>query len=130
MKINISIMDSGILPTKTKNTNFSYNVCVPENVLIKPHESKVVSLKLKIIVPDDYYFELIPIKPFNKQLLIKSETPGITNCGFAGEIKLNIKNICADYVLITPTEPVCQIDIKHHYSFEFNEVDNVINSSK
>ena len=45
-------------------------------------------------------------------------------------MKLNIKNICADYVLITPTEPICHINIKHRYNFEFNEVNDALNSRK
>jgi dUTP pyrophosphatase len=82
-----------------------------EEIIIKPNETKLVSLGLKIEIPKGYVGRLFNLH----EMLILSNDVGVIDSDYRGDIKCIFYNPTKDSIKISKEKKIARLMIEKHY---------------
>lgn len=129
MKIQIKkLQDSAILPERGSASAAGYDLfaCMDEDVVIKPHETKMIGTGLAAAIPDGYFGGIFARSGLSsKEGLRPANCTGVVDADYRGEMKVALHNDSEVERLVTVGEKIAQLVVLPFLSVEFDEVDTL-----
>lgn len=97
---------------------------LPESVLLKPLERKLIPTGIFIELPDGYECQIRP----RSGLALKSgitvlNTPGTIDADYRGEIGIIIVNLSSEPFVVNNGDRICQMVVARHSTVEWESVE-------
>lgn len=141
MKIQIKkLSDNAIIPTRGSEGAAGYDLYSTENVDLYPSERYLFKTDISMVIPEGYYGKIAPRSglAFKNGISVLGGIIDQDYRGNIGVILLNTQMIDLDNedgysaipVKITKNQRIAQIIFEKYYTAEFEEVDNLEDSSR
>ncbi|SOB90657.1 dUTP diphosphatase [Pseudobutyrivibrio ruminis] len=134
MNINILRMtDSAKLPERGSVSAAGYDLFadVAEDVIIAPHETKMIGTGLAMEIPEGYFGGIFARSGLSaKEGLRPANCVGVVDSDYRGEIKVALHNDGEQARVITPAEKIAQLVVVPFLSVDFNEVSNLSDTAR
>ncbi len=103
--------------------------CAEEyEVSISPGNNQLIKTGVKVELPDHIMASIHPRSGLAKKGIVA--ITGIIDCGFRGEIKVNLINHSNQEVTISPGDRIAQLVFNPLVRPEFQQVDDISNSAR
>lgn len=104
---------------------------LPEPVLLKPLERRLIPTGLYIELPIGYEAQIRPRSGLAlKKGITVLNTPGTIDADYRGEIGIILINLSADEVIIESGERICQMIVSRHDVVRWEEVEILAESDR
>jgi dUTP pyrophosphatase len=136
MKVKIKLIDKSLPHPEYKTSgSVAFDLCVRENVTIKPFVATLIPLNIIVETPPGYFLLLVPRSstPMKKSLIITNGIGVIDQdyCGENDEIKLQVLNYSNQDVIVEKGERIAQaMLVKIQQIEEFKIVDKMNDKSR
>lgn len=129
MKIEIKkLQDSAVLPERGSASAAGYDLfaCMEEDVVIKPHETKMIGTGLAAAIPEGYLGGIFARSGLSsKEGLRPANCTGVVDADYRGEIKVALHNDSEVERVVTVGEKIAQLVVLPFLSVEFDEVETL-----
>lgn len=129
MKIEIKkLQDSAILPERGSVSAAGYDLfaCMESDVVIKPHETKMIGTGLAAAIPEGYFGGIFARSGLSsKEGLRPANCTGVVDADYRGEIKVALHNDSEIERIVIVGEKIAQLVVLPFLSVEFDEVDTL-----
>lgn len=134
MLVKIKKLDpKATIPTCGSTLSAGYDVyaCLPEDISIPPHQTKVISTGLAIEPPSGYYFALVARSGLaTKQGLRLANCYAVCDEDYRGEYKVPLYNDSDTPRKIKSGDRIAQMILTAYHTCEFSEVDELSDTSR
>jgi len=129
MKINITkLSNTAKLPDRGSEYAAGYDLFadIQEDVLINPHETKMIGTGLAMEIPEGYWGGVFARSGLSaKEGLRPANCTGVVDSDYRGEVKVALHNDSNETRTVTPQEKIAQLVVVPFLSVEFNEVNEL-----
>jgi dUTP pyrophosphatase len=129
MKIEIKkLQESAVLPERGSASAAGYDLfaCMEEDVVIKPHETKMIGTGLAGAIPEGYFGGIFARSGLSsKEGLRPANCTGVVDADYRGEIKVALHNDSEVERVVTVGEKIAQLVVLPFLSVEFDEVETL-----
>ncbi|MBQ1902166.1 MAG: dUTP diphosphatase [Lachnospiraceae bacterium] len=129
MRIEIKkLQDSAILPERGSVSAAGYDLfaCMESDVVIKPHETKMIGTGLAAAIPEGYFGGIFARSGLSsKEGLRPANCTGVVDADYRGEIKVALHNDSEIERIVIVGEKIAQLVVLPFLSVEFDEVDTL-----
>lgn len=133
--VKIKLLDGGILPTKAHNDDAAWDCYAREEVTLKD-EAVLIPLGFCLELPKGYHAEIVPRSSIGRSRLMMSNSIGIIDAGYRGELKACYKTV--DWtawfnrkcVIIEKGTRICQMLIVKDPEVQLVQVDELGDSER
>lgn len=129
MKIEIKkLQESAVLPERGSVSAAGYDLfaCMEEDVVIKPHETKMIGTGLAAAIPEGYFGGIFARSGLSsKEGLRPANCTGVVDADYRGEIKVALHNDSEVERVVTVGEKIAQLVVLPFLSVEFDEVETL-----
>jgi dUTP pyrophosphatase len=129
MKIEIKkLQESAVLPERGSASAAGYDLfaCMEEDVVIKPHETKMIGTVLAAAIPEGYFGGIFARSGLSsKEGLRPANCTGVVDADYRGEIKVALHNDSEVERVVTVGEKIAQLVVLPFLSVEFDEVETL-----
>ncbi|MCR5669318.1 MAG: dUTP diphosphatase [Lachnospiraceae bacterium] len=129
MKIEIKkLQESAVLPERGSASAAGYDLfaCMEEDVVIKPHETKMIGTGLAAAIPEGYFGGIFARSGLSsKEGLRPANCTGVVDADYRGEIKVALHNDSEVERVVTVGEKIAQLVVLPFLSVEFDEVETL-----
>ena len=129
MRIEIKkLQDSAILPERGSVSAAGYDLfaCMESDVVIKPHETKMIGTGLAAAIPEGYFGGIFARSGLSsKEVLRPANCTGVVDADYRGEIKVALHNDSEIERIVIVGEKIAQLVVLPFLSVEFDEVDTL-----
>lgn len=129
MRIEIKkLQDSAILPERGSVSAAGYDLfaCMESDVIIKPHETKMIGTGLAAAIPEGYFGGIFARSGLSsKEGLRPANCTGVVDADYRGEIKVALHNDSEIERIVIVGEKIAQLVVLPFLSVEFDEVDTL-----
>lgn len=129
MKIEIKkLQESAVLPERGSASAAGYDLfaCMEEDVIIKPHETKMIGTGLAAAIPEGYFGGIFARSGLSsKEGLRPANCTGVVDADYRGEIKVALHNDSEVERVVTVGEKIAQLVVLPFLSVEFDEVETL-----
>lgn len=129
MKIEIKkLQESAVLPERGSASAAGYDLfaCMEEDVVIKPHETKMIGTGLAAAIPEGYFGGIFARSGLSsKEGLRPANCTGVVDADYRGEIKVALHNDSEVERVVTVGEKIAQLVVLPFLSAEFDEVETL-----
>lgn len=134
MEINIKrLTDSAKLPDRGSALAAGYDLFadVTEDVIIEPHETKMIGTGLAMEIPVGYFGGIFARSGLSaKEGLRPANCVGVVDSDYRGEIKVALHNDGEVARVVTSAEKIAQLVVVPFLSVSFNEVDKLTDTDR
>ena len=123
--IGIEIMEGGKLPKKANKNDTGYDVYLPERLEIPPGKTRLIPLCFKLLIPEGYYIEIVPRSSLPKMGLAVTNSPGIIDQDYRGEIHVWLTNIIRYHVEVQEKVRIAQLILRKRHDIDFVKLDKI-----
>ena len=113
MKIEIKkLQESAVLPERGSASAAGYDLfaCMEEDVVIKPHETKMIGTGLAAAIPEGYFGGIFARSGLSsKEGLRPANCTGVVDADYRGEIKVALHNDSEVERVVTVGEKIAQL---------------------
>lgn len=124
---------NAILPFKTRESDAGYDLTIIKEVKKYNSKTTLYDTGIKIELKKDYYAEIVPRSSLSKSGYILSNSIGIIDNSYRGNLLISLTKICDDMPDITLPNRCCQLIIKKQLYIDLYEVDeekNLYNTTR
>ena len=115
------LTDTAVVPKKATKSSAAFDLRLPNYIVLRPHEQRLVSLGIAIELPAGYYAEIHIRSSLGNRGIILGNSVGIIDNDYRGELKVILKNTSVtDKIHLKESEAVAQLLIKKDTSADFN----------
>ena len=129
MKIEIKkLQESAVLPERGSASAAGYDLfaCMEEDVVIKPHETKMIGTGLAAAIPEGYFGGIFARSGLSsKEGLRPANCTGVVDADYRGEIKVALHNDSEVERVVNVGEKIAQLVVLPFLSVEFDEVETL-----
>ena len=133
LDLRIKILDDEVSSYyKDRNTTYDgdagMDLYCPHQLIIEPNETLLIKMGIACEMTDEYLpvsFMLAPRSSISKTPLRMSNSIGIKDSGYRGEIMASVDNICNEDYMITPGQRLFQIVHPTLYPFNTDVVEEL-----
>lgn len=129
MEVRIKkLNDQAIIPTcgSAYSAGNDLYACINENIVIKPHETKLVPTGLAMEIPVNYAGLIYARSGLaSKKGLAPANKVGVVDSDYRGEVMVALHNHSEIEQIIEPKERIAQLVVTPFLKVEFNEVDEL-----
>lgn len=116
-------------PNKVRMSDAGYDISI-----IKFHKSinsttNMYSTGIKLSIPNGYYIKLVPRSSLPKYGYMLSNSIGIIDQGYTGEILVQLTQICDDPKKIEFPFKCCQLILEKQYYAQFKEKNTILDNT-
>ncbi len=134
MKINIKkLNESAKLPERGSAYAAGYDLFanIDEELQINPHETKMIGTGLSVEITEGYFGGIFARSGLSsKEGLRPANCTGVVDSDYRGEVKVALHNDSDVVRTITKDEKIAQLVVVPFLSIEFNEVDELSDTSR
>ena len=104
---------------------------IDEELQINPHETKMIGTGLSVEIPEGYFGGIFARSGLSsKEGLRPANCTGVVDSDYRGEVKVALHNDSEVVRTITKDEKIAQLVVVPFLSIEFNEVDELSDTSR
>lgn len=125
--------NDAIIPFKTRESDVGYDLTIIKEVKKYNSKTTLYDTGIKIELSKDYYAEIVPRSSLSKSGYILSNSIGIIDNSYRGNLFIALTKICDDMPNITLPNRCCQLIIKKQLHIDLYEVDeekNLYNTTR
>jgi len=126
IEVNIINTSHHPLPAYQTSGSAGMDICafIPENIVLKPLERRLIPTGLFIALPEGYEAQLRPRSGMAiKQGITLINTPGTIDSDYRGELKLPVVNLSAESQTIEDGARIAQMVIARHEVINWRPVE-------
>lgn len=132
MKVKVKrLTDSAILPVRAHSTDAGYDLCSDENIMLYPGMHRIISTGLSVQIPVNTALLILSRSGLaaNKRVTV-TNSPGLIDSGYTGEVKVFLENKGATTLEITKGMRIAQAMLVPYYTMELQEVDELSDTDR
>ena len=111
-----------VIPSKTRMSDAGYDITIINISKVISNKTKLYDTCIKIDIPDGYYVEIVPRSSISKSGYILSNSIGIIDQGYKGNIYIALTKIDDEMPDLTLPFKCCQLLIKKQIYAHINEI--------
>lgn len=121
------ISDDIIVPVYASEGDAGMDIRASEDLIIKPHETKLVSTGIKIAIPVGYEIQIRPRSGMSLKTNLRiANSPATIDSGYRDELKIIVTNISInDDLVIKRNDRIAQMVLCKYEKISFKEVENI-----
>ena len=132
MEIKIKkLKENAIIPTKGSEKSVGYDLyaCINNDILIKPHETIMISTGIAIELPDNTFGAIFPRSGIStKRGLAPANKVGVCDSDYRGEYVVALHNHSNITQIVKPSERIAQLIVLPFINIDFIESDILSNT--
>ena len=132
MEIKIKkLKENAIIPTKGSEKSAWYDLyaCINNDILIKPHETIMISTGIAIELPDNTFGAIFPRSGIStKRGLAPANKVGVCDSDYRGEYVVALHNHSNITQIVKPSERIAQLIVLPFINIDFIESDILSNT--
>lgn len=132
MEIKIKkLKENAIIPTKGSEKSAGYDLyaCINNDILIKPHETIMISTGIAIELPDNTFGAIFPRSGIStKRGLAPANKVGVCDSDYRGEYVVALHNHSNITQIVKPSERIAQLIVLPFINIDFIESDILSNT--
>lgn len=119
--------DDIVIPVYASEGDAGMDIRAVEDIVIKPHETKLVSTGIKIAIPVGYEIQIRPRSGMSLKTNLRiANSPGTIDSGYRDELKIIVTNISVNEDLtINKNDRIAQIVLCKYEKISFKEVEDI-----
>lgn len=119
--------DDIVIPVYASEGDAGMDIRASEDIVIKPHETKLVSTGIKIAIPAGYEIQIRPRSGMSLKTNLRiANSPGTIDSGYRDELKIIVTNISINEdLIINKGDRVAQIVLCKYEKISFKEVKDI-----
>lgn len=119
--------DDIITPVYASDGDAGMDIRVNEDIVIKPHETKLVSTGIKVAIPFGYEIQVRPRSGMSLKTNLRiANSPGTIDSGYRDELKIIVTNISMNEdLIINKNDRIAQIVLCKYEKISFCEVEDI-----
>lgn len=125
MEIKVKrLRENAIIPTKGSKDAAGYDLyaCIDNDILIKPHETVMISTGISIELPNGTFGAIFPRSGISaKRGLAPANKVGVCDSDYRGEYKIALHNHSSITQMVQPKERIAQLIVLPYINAEFTE---------
>lgn len=125
MEIKVKrLRENAIIPTKGSKdaAGYDFYACIDNDILIKPHETVMISTGISIELPNGTFGAIFPRSGISaKRGLAPANKVGVCDSDYRGEYKIALHNHSSITQMVQPKERIAQLIVLPYINAEFTE---------
>ena len=119
--------DDIVTPVYARVGDAGMDIRVNEDIVIKPHETKLVSTGIKVAIPIGYEIQIRPRSGMSLKTNLRiANSPGTIDSGYRDELKIIVTNISMNEdLIINKNDRIAQIVLCKYEKISFCEVEDI-----
>ena len=116
--------DDIVTPVYASEGDAGMDIRANEDIIIKPHETKLVSTGIKIAIPNGYEIQVRPRSGMSLKTNLRiANSPGTIDSGYRDELKIIVTNISMNEdLIINKNDRIAQIVLCKYEKIYFKEI--------
>ena len=116
-----------ITPVYASEGDAGMDIRANEDIVIKSHETKLVSTGIKIAIPTGYEIQIRPRSGMSLKTNLRiANSPGTIDSGYRDELKIIVTNISINEdLIINKNDRIAQIVLCKYEKISFKEVEDI-----
>lgn len=121
------INDDVIIPIYTSAEDAGMDIRSYEDIVVKPHETKLISTGFKIAIPNGYEVQIRPRSGLSLKTNLRiANSPGTIDSGYRDELKIIVTNISMnDDLVINKGDRIAQMVLCKYEKISFLEIEDI-----
>ena len=121
------ILKDIVTPVYASSGDAGMDIRASEDIVIKPHETKLVSTGIKIAIPAGYEIQIRPRSGMSLKTNLRiANSPGTIDSGYRDELKIIVTNISVNEdLIINKNDRIAQIVLCKYEKISFKEVEDI-----
>jgi dUTP pyrophosphatase len=114
------------IPTYAHESDAGADVYLPDDVVLLPNETKVIDLGFRLVIPENFEFQVRPRSGMSKKTKIRiPNSPGTIDSGYRNDVKILLENTGSSAIKLYRHDRVGQLILKPIYQAKFKKVSKV-----
>ena len=132
IKIDIKkLHEDAVIPTYGTEGAAGFDFYSVDDYIVDPGKTVIVKTGLAVAVPIGYYLAVVPRSGVSAKTGIRiANSPGTVDADYRGEIGVILVNLSNEAFVIENGERIAQMVIAKHERAEWNEVDQLSDTSR
>lgn len=134
MKIQIKkLSENAIIPSTGTEYSAGYDLsaCIDQPIAIEAGKTVVIPTGIAIAIPNGYFGAIYARSGLaTKRGLRPANCTGVIDADYRGEIKVALYNQSSEEQIINPGERIAQLIIEGYFKAEFEEVENLNDTTR
>lgn len=121
------ISDDIVTPLYASEGDAGMDIRASVDIVIKPHETKLVSTGIKIAIPTGYEIQIRPRSGMSLKTNLRiANSPGTIDSGYRDELKIIVTNISMNEdLIIKKNDRIAQMVLCKYETISFKEVEDI-----
>lgn len=126
----IKNIPEAIIPSKTRFSDVGFDLSIIKEYKKLNSKTTLYDTGISIQVPCNFYAEIVPRSSLSKTGYIMTNSIGIIDRSYTGNILISLTKICDDAINLNESLPFrcCQIIFRRQYYFDIIMIDNTDNT--
>lgn len=128
MKMKVKLLEHGIMPKRGKKDDAGFDIFLPSDITLWPHDTVVIDTGVCVEIPDGYAGMFVVRSSVSKTGIIIQ--PPLIDKGYTGELHIIAVNTSAKKYQYSKGERLCSLLVFPIFTGDLEQVDELAESER